>query len=185
MLDSIKEALNYLKSPGVIAVPTETLWGLSCSALAKEQIERIYQIKNRPTNKSFIVLVDSIKMLKKYVGEISDDQKRFLLADRPTTVIFPNIKGLPALLLANDKSLAFRITKHPQIKRLITEFGSPIVSTSANLSGEPAAQTFEELSATILEAVDYTLNLHSDYKPTSTPSRIVKIVGNDVEIIRP
>lgn len=180
----MKEALKHLKTPGVIAIPTETVWGLSCSALAPEQIERIYTIKNRPSDKSFITLVDSVKMLEEYVGRISQKQKSFLLSTKPTTVIFQKIKRLPNILLAPDKSLGFRITKHPQIKCLIRDFGSPIVSTSANLSGEPAAQTFTELSPTILAAVDYTLNLHTDYKPTLAPSRIVKIVGNEVKIIR-
>ena len=185
MVDWMKEALSYLKKPGVIAIPTETVWGLSCSAFSKDQIERIKNIKNRPSNKSFIVLIDSIKMLEEYVGKINQKQKKFLLDNKPTTVIFPEIKGLPNTLLATDKSLAFRITKHPQIKDLITHFGRPIVSTSANISGMPVAQNFEELSSPILEAVDYALNLQTDFISTSEPSRIVKIVGKEVEIIRP
>lgn len=185
MEKKIQEALYHLKKPGVIATPTETVWGLSCSALSEAQIERIYTIKNRPSNKSFIVLVDSIEMLEHYVGVINKKQREWLLSDRPTTVIFSNIKGLPPSLLADDYSLAFRITRHPQIKTLITQFGAPIVSTSANISGSPAAQTYEELSPAILEAIDYALNLQSDYTPTSTPSRIVKLNGDEVEIIRP
>lgn len=184
MNDVINKAIQTLKIPGVIATPTETVWGLSCSAHSKSQIQRIYNIKNRPLNKSFIVLVDSEEMVIKYVGEISSEQKAYLNSDKPTTVIFPEVKGLPKELLATDGSLAFRIVKHPQIKSLITQFGNPIVSTSANLSGDPAAKTFEELNQSIVEAIDYALNLQSEFKPTSTPSRIVKIVDGKVEIIR-
>lgn len=184
MNETLHKAITTLRKPGVIATPTETVWGLSCSALSEAQIERIAKIKNRNPNKSFIVLVNSEEMASKYIGALNKVQKAHLNNNRPTTVVFPKIIGLPKILLAADKSLAFRITQHPELKSLITQLGHPIVSTSANLNGEPAAKTAKELHPSILEAVDYTLNLNSNFKPTAIPSKIVKIDGESVEIIR-
>lgn len=181
---ALLKALNVLNKPGVIVTPTETVIGISCSALAEDQIDRIYQIKQRPNSKAFIVLVDSIKMIKDYSEEIGELEIEYLTSERPTTVILKKIKKLPINLIAKDGSLAFRITKHPDLKRMITELKVPIVSTSANISGNPTALLLKDVDKSILEAVDYSLNLQSNYKPSSQPSRIVKIQDSEVEIIR-
>ena len=184
MKSTLEKALTILQKPGVILTPTETVIGLSCSALSENQISRIYKIKNRPSSKAFIVLVDSISMVEQYIKEISELQKEHLKSNEPTTVILNNIKGLPKNLIAEDGSLAFRITKHPELKKLISQLGGPLVSTSANLSGQPTASTLKEVDPVILDQVDYSLNLQSNYKSSSKPSRIVKIIGDKVDIIR-
>ena len=180
----LNQALHILQKPGVILTPTETVIGISCSALSKKQISRIYKIKNRPDSKAFIVLVDSISMVEHYIKGISQLQKEYLNSEEPTTVILNDIIGLPKNLIAEDGSLAFRITKHPELKQLINQLGEPIVSTSANLSGQPTAISLKEVDPVILDQVDYSLNLQSNYVPSSKPSRIVKIVGNRVDVIR-
>tara|TARA_Y100000589_G_scaffold321948_1_gene354104 strand:- start:1576 stop:2133 length:558 start_codon:yes stop_codon:yes gene_type:complete len=180
----LEEALVTLRKPGVILTPTETIVGLSCSALSETQIARIYKIKKRPSSKAFIVLVDSMNMLEKFVSEINSLQKEYLNSERPTTVILNNTRGLPSTLLASDGTLAFRITKHPELKELINKLGIPLVSTSANLSGKNSALTLKEVDPVILDQVDYSLNLQSKYSLNPIPSRIVKIIGKKVEIIR-
>ena len=181
---TLDEALNILQKPGVILTPTETVIGISCSALSENQISRIYKIKNRTSSKAFIVLVDSISMVEHYTKNINQLQKEYLNSEEPTTVILKDITGLPKNLIAEDGSLAFRITKHPELKKLINHLGIPIVSTSANLSGQPTANSLKEVDPVILDQIDYSLNLQSNYVPSSKPSRIVKIVGNRVDIIR-
>tara|TARA_B100001173_G_scaffold154982_1_gene134350 strand:- start:3696 stop:4253 length:558 start_codon:yes stop_codon:yes gene_type:complete len=180
----LEEALIILKKPGVILTPTETIIGISCSALSETQIARIYKIKKRPSSKSFIVLVDSINMLEKFVSNINALQRKYLNSERPTTVILKNTKGLPSDLLASDGTLAFRITKHPELKQLINQLGLPLVSTSANVSGESSALTLKEVDPIILDQVDYSLNLQPNPRINSSPSRIVKIIDEEVEIIR-
>jgi L-threonylcarbamoyladenylate synthase len=184
MSPAIKKALSILNKPGVILTPTETIVGLSCSALSESQIHRIYKIKNRSDSKTFIVLVDSILMIYKFVNTISDLQKEYLNASEPTTVILNNIKGLPPSLVSEDGTLAFRITKHPELKILISHLGIPLVSTSANLSGESAPKKLEDVDPVILDQIDYSLNLHSNYNISSKPSKIVMVKGNKVDIIR-
>ena len=184
MDENLKTACEILKLPGVIVTPTETVMGISCAALSKEQINRVYEIKKRPGSKALIVLVDSVDMIKKYVKNISELELSYLNAEIATTVILHDLKNLPENLVAQDGSLAFRITKHPELTKLITQLGFPIVSTSANISGESTALTSKEVNPLILEAVDYILNLQSNFKPSSKPSRIVKIKGSEVEIIR-
>ena len=184
MNSELNQALHILQKPGVILTPTETVIGISCSALSENQISRIYKIKNRPGSKAFIVLVDSITMVENYIKNISQLQKEYLNSVEPTTVILNDIIGLPKNLIAEDGSLAFRVTKHPELKKLINQLGEPIVSTSANLSGQPTATLLKEVDPVILDQVDYSLNLQSNYVPSSKPSRIVKIIGNRVDVIR-
>jgi L-threonylcarbamoyladenylate synthase len=123
-------------------------------------------------------------MVQKHVKNLTLLQKKHLKNAEPTTVILNDIQNLPNSILAKDQTLAFRIVKHPLIVELIKKLGQPIVSTSANLSGESSARKFEELSPSILDRVDYTLNLPSSFTPTFKPSKIVKIIGEKVEIIR-
>lgn len=177
-------AIQHLKKGNIIACPTETIWGLSCLASNEQSVSRMFEIKNRPPNKSLIVLVNNIKMVQQYVKNLTPLQKKHLENTEPTTVILNEIQNLPNSILAKDQTLAFRIVKHPLIVELIKNLGQPIISTSANLSGELSARKLEELSQVILDRVDYTLNLPSSFTPTFKPSKIVKIIGERVEIIR-
>ena len=170
---------------GIIIYPTDTVWGLGGDATNPEVIKRIYRIKNRPDNKSMLILVDGYKMLQQYVENIPLEIWELLEKSIvPTTVIYTNPKNLPRELLAPDGSIGIRIVQRGFAKDLIKATGKPLISTSANLSGQPTPTQFDEISNEILQRVDYVVNLHRN-TATNHPSRIIKWTKeNGVEIIR-
>ncbi len=180
----IKEVVNNLRKGNTILYPTDTVWGLGCDATNEESVKKIYQIKNREESKSLIILVDSIEMLKNYVDKISDKVFGILnKSKRPTTVIYNNPKNLAENTIASDNTIAIRIPKDEFCQKLIKEFGKPIVSTSANISGKPTPKSFSEISKAILNSVDYVVDLHQE-KRSEKSSRILKIDGDSVIVIR-
>ncbi|MEX6625843.1 L-threonylcarbamoyladenylate synthase [Tenacibaculum salmonis] len=181
MFVEIKEKLEKGKT---ILYPTDTVWGLGCDATNQNAVNKIYIIKNRAESKSLIILVDSIEMLKEYVDSISDIVLNILkTVEKPTTIIYPNPKNLAKNTIASDNTIAIRIPKDDFCLELIKEFGKPIVSTSANISGVPTPKTFSEISKAILQSVDYVVALHQD-KITEKSSTILKVNGNSVNVIR-
>ena len=180
----INQAIKIVEDGGTFLYPTETVIGLGCDATNEVAISKLYQIKIRPEEKSFIILVDSVEMIKKYCPLINKFEIKLLNQNKPTTVILRNIKHLPSSLLFHDGSIGVRITKHPLIKTFISTLNKPIVSTSANISGEPTIDSWENVNPVILELIDYNLNLHSEYKTTKTPSQIVKVVNGETIFIR-
>lgn len=181
MLDDI---INNLKANKTILYPTDTVWGLGCDATNEEAVKKIYLLKNREESKSLIILVDSIEMLQSYVESISEKALQILKkSKKPTTIIYNNPKGLAPNTIASDNTIAIRIPQDEFCIQLIKEFGNPIVSTSANVSGEPTPKSFSEISEAILKNVDYVVNLHQD-KVAEKSSTILKIEGDDVIVIR-
>lgn len=180
----INKAIEIVKNGGIFLYPTETVIGLGCDATNEKAISKLYEIKRRPKEKSFIILVDSIEMIKKYCKSINQHEIKLLNQNKPTTVILNNIKHLPKSLLFNDGSIGVRITKHPLIKSFINNLNKPIVSTSANISGETSINSFKNVNPDILERIDYNLNLQFKYKTTQTPSQIVKVVNGKTIFIR-
>ena len=171
---SILESLKILKAGNCILYPTETVWGIGCDATNKNAIEKIYQIKERPSEKSLIVLVSSITMLKEYVQELNQNIISVLETfPKPLTIIYPNVNGLAKNIYHADGSVGIRIIKQQFCEQLITTFGKPIVSTSANLSGEATPLSFNAISPDILNRVDYIVNLPS-FKGNGIPSTIAK-----------
>lgn len=180
----IKNTVDQLRLGKIILYPTDTVWGLGCDILNKNAVDSIYEIKKRVSSKALIILVSSIEMLKEYVI-IPDDKLSVLNNEKPLTVIYSNTKNIPNYLTANDGSIAVRITKDPFCKELIDTFGKPIISTSANISGNPTPSIFSEIDKTILSDVDYVVNWRQDDKSKSLPSKIIKFTGKDeIEIIR-
>ncbi|MCO5268438.1 MAG: L-threonylcarbamoyladenylate synthase [Brumimicrobium sp.] len=184
-LVDIKEAVQGLKDGKTLLYPTDTVWGIGCDCTNEEAIQRIIEIKKRDAHKSFILLVDSVAMLERYVDNIPDVCYDLIdLATKPTTIIYDTPNGLPTSLLAEDGSIAIRVTDDNLCKRMIQQLRKPIVSTSANISKEPTARNYSEINSIIKEQVDFILNerLNEDM---STPSSIIK-VGNDykVKVIR-
>ena len=182
---NLQEITDILQRGGTFLYPTDTVWGLGCDATDSDAVATIYKIKNRIASKSLIILVDSIAMLQDYITEIPQVALDILeKATKPTTIIYKNPKGLAANVLAEDNTVAIRIPDDTFCKQLIREFGKPIVSTSANVSGEPTPQTFSEISPAILHSVDYIVNLHHD-KINDTSSTILRITDTDeIEVIR-
>lgn len=184
--DDIKKAVEIMKQGGVILYPTDTVWGIGCDATNAQAVEKVYKIKHRDDSKALICLVDSDARMQKYVRNVPDVAWDILeLAEKPTTVILDNAVNLAPNLIAEDGSIAMRITREVFSKELCYRFQKPIVSTSANISGEPAAQNYCDISQELLSAVDYVCwTRRQEHKPHK-PSSIIKLSENgEVKIIR-
>ncbi len=177
--------IDIVKKGGIIIYPTDTIWGIGGDATNPRVIEKIYKIKGRNKEKSFIILVDGYKMLQNYVEEIPMEIWEILEKSlKPTTVIYPNPKNLPEELLAKDGSIAIRIIKKGFAKDLIKNIGVPLISTSANISGMSSPKSFDDIDASILQNADYVVNLHRK-TISDKPSKILKwSKENGIEIIR-
>lgn len=184
--DDIKKAVEVMRNGGIILYPTDTIWGIGCDATNREAVEKIYKLKHRDDHKAMICLVDSDARLQRYVRNVPEVAWDLLeLAEKPTTVILDNAVNLADNLIADDGSIAMRITREPFSKELCYRFQKPIVSTSANISGEPAAQNYMDISEEILNGVDYVCwSRRQEHKPHN-PSSIIKLSENgEVKIIR-
>lgn len=179
------EVLINVNEGKTILYPTDTVWGIGCDATSEVAVDKIFKIKNRVESKSLIILVDSIEMLQEYITVIPDVVLDILkAAKRPTTIVYPNPKGLAKNVIASDNTVAIRIVKDEFCEELIRKLGKPIVSTSANISGEPTPKSFGEISQAILDSVDYVVALQQDTN-SSKSSRILKInLDNTIEVIR-
>ncbi len=170
MQTEISNALDTLKAGGIILYPTDTIWGLGCDATNSDAIAKIYAIKRREDSKALISLVADEKQLKNSTGNIPN----FDINSKPTTVIYPNAKGISNKLLATNGSAAIRIVQDDFCQQLIQLFGKAIVSTSANISGNISPKQFSEISEEIKNNVDYIVNLRQNELMT-TPSTILLI----------
>lgn len=179
--DEINKALEVLRQGGVILYPTDTIWGIGCDATNEEAVKRVFEIKRRADSKAMISLVDSPNRLVRYVRDIPDVAWDMMeLTTKPLTIIYDNAMGLAQNMIADDGSAAFRVTSEEFSHELCYRFQKPIVSTSANISGEPSAQTFDAISDEIKEAVDYVVRYNQRCKEKHKPSGIVKIQNNGV-----
>jgi L-threonylcarbamoyladenylate synthase len=181
-LNKIKKAAEYLEQGGIILCPTDTIWGLSCSILRKESVEEIFDIKRRPKAKKLLVLVNSYSMLEDYIGEIPEIILETMRSERPVTVIYPKAENIPSYLLSKDGSIAIRITKDPTLRKLISFLGYPIVSTSANIGGEPYPKNFKDIDKHIVKSVDYILKTKE--QKNKKPSTILKLEGDRFKVVR-
>ena len=206
--EDIRLAIDTLRKGGVILYPTDTVWGIGCDATNPDAVQRVYTIKQRDDSKALICLVDSDARLQRYIRNVPDvawqlidsvtlGSGHFVTSDRnvtkcpdpnvtrPTTLILDGAINLAENLIAEDGSIGIRITNEPFSKELCYRFQKAIVSTSANISGEPAAQNYCDIDPRILEAVDYVCwSRRQEHKP-HTPSSIIKLKSNgEVIIIR-
>jgi L-threonylcarbamoyladenylate synthase len=193
----IKNAVETLRRGGVILYPTDTVWGIGCDATNAEAVKRVYDIKQRDDSKALICLVDSDARLQRYVRQVPDvawqlidcitgsDQSSASNVQRPTTLILDGAVNLAPNLIADDGSIGIRITQEPFSKELCYRFQKAIVSTSANISGEPPAQNYCDIDPRLLEAVDYVCwSRRQEHKPHK-PSAIIRLgVDGEVKIIR-
>ena len=182
----IKEAVEVMKKGGVILYPTDTIWGIGCDATNKDAVKRIYEIKRREESKAMICLADSDNRIQRYVRDVPDVAWDVMtLSTKPTTVIVDRADGLADNLIAEDGSIAVRITQEEFSKELCYRMQKPIVSTSANISGEKAPQNFCDISEEIKNAVDYVCKSRRNEHQPHQPSSIIKLTKNgDVTIIR-
>lgn len=194
--EDIRNAVETMRKGGVILYPTDTVWGIGCDATNPEAVKRVYDIKQRDDSKALICLVDSDARLQRYIRNVPDVAWQLLDSincsldsseqlTKPTTLILDGAINLAENLIAEDGSIGIRITNEPFSKELCYRFQKAIVSTSANISGEPAAQNYCDIDPRILDAVDYVCwSRRQEHKP-HTPSSIIKLKANgEVTIIR-
>ena len=175
-----------MRQGGVILYPTDTVWGIGCDATNPEAVKRVYEIKRREDSKALICLVDSDARLARYVRKVADVVWDMIeMATKPLTIIYEHPSGLAPNLLAEDGSVGIRVTREEFSKELCYRFQKPIVSTSANISGEPTPKTFDEISDEIKQAVDYVVRYNQRCKEKHEPSNIVRVKENgEFTIIR-
>jgi len=185
-VDDIVKAVEVLRSGGIILYPTDTIWGIGCDATNQAAVSRIYEIKQRRDTKSMLVLMENPNLLNSYVSEVPEIAWELIeVADTPLTIIYPGAKNLAANLLADDGSIGIRITSEAFTQQLIQRFRKPVVSTSANISGQKSPQNFSEISQEIKKSVDFIVNFRQDDLSKSVPSGIIKLgVGGQIEVIR-
>jgi len=185
-IEDVKKADDVLRSGGVILYPTDTIWGIGCDATNPAAVKRIYEIKQRQDAKSMLVLMENPNLLNSYISEVPEIAWELIdITDSPLTIIYPGAKNLAANLLAPDGSIGIRITNEAFTQQLIQRFRKPVVSTSANISGQKSPQNFVEISEEIKKSVDYIVEFRRDDLSLSNPSGIIKLgVGGQIEIIR-
>ena len=186
MNSQIDAAIKVLNSGGIILYPTDTIWGIGCDATNKEAVAKVYEIKKRENNRSLIVLAADADMVCKYVKEMPEIAISLIeVGDKPMTIIYPNAIGLAENLLGEDNSIGIRVPMSEFCKKLITRFKKPIVSTSANISGEEAPLYYEDISNEIRNSVNLVIAPEMEDFATHAPSSIIKVgMRSEIEIIR-
>lgn len=186
MLKEIERTASELQQGHTILYPTDTIWGIGCDAENAEAVRKVYDIKKRPTDQSFIILVSDANMLKHYVKAIPEGFFNFMGGqDRPTTYVFKEARNLPEELVRSDGSVGIRVVQDEFCQELIQKFGRAIVSTSANISGGETTASFSDIPPAIIEKVDYVVQWRQEDKIDAKPSRIVQWQPNgNVKVIR-
>ena len=184
--EEIRKACEVLQKGGVILYPTDTVWGIGCDATNEEAVKRVYEIKRRADSKAMLVLVDSdvkVDFYVKDVPEVAWDLIQY--ATKPLTVIYDDARNLAPSLIGEDGSVGIRVTSEEFSKQLCFRFRKAIVSTSANISGQPAPASFSEIQDEIKQAVDYIVGYRQDEPAGAKPSSILKLgKGGVIKIIR-
>ncbi len=175
-----------MREGGVILYPTDTVWGIGCDATNEDAVRRVYEIKQRQDSKAMLVLVDSSVKVDFYVRDVPEVAWDLIdLADKPLTIIYSGARNLAANLLAEDGSVGIRVTNEEFSKRLCQQFRKAIVSTSANISGQPSPKNFGEISEEVKSVVDYIVGYRQEEMSNPKPSSIIKLgKGGVIKIIR-
>lgn len=181
----VHKAYEIIKEGGIILYPTDTVWGIGCDATNPEAVAKIYALKQREETKSMIVLMNGEKMLYNVFKEIPEVAWQIIdLSEKPTTLILDQPRNVAKNVIATDNTLAVRLVKEPFCYKLLERMKKPLVSTSANISGQPTPIAFKDISPEIIKGVDYVVNLHRD-KIAGKPSTIIKLTNDcQVKVIR-
>ena len=184
--EEIKKAVEVMRNGGVILYPTDTIWGIGCDATNEEAVKKVYEIKKRADSKALICLVDSEAKIDFYVKDVPPVAWDLIeLSTKPLTVIYHGARNLAPNLLAEDGSVGIRVTNEEFSKQLCFRFRKAVVSTSANISGEPSPKSFADISDEIKNAVDYIVGVRQNEKGGVKPSSIIKLgAGGVVQVIR-
>jgi len=186
MEEDLKKAVDVLRNGGVILYPTDTIWGRGCDATNEQAAAKIYAIKKRSDSKSMLVLMENMNLLERYVEEVPAIAFDLIeITDKPLTIVYPGARNLAKNLIAEDGTIGIRITTETFTRQLIRRFRKPVVSTSANRSGENSPGTFAEISEEIKAAADYVVKYRQNDLTPASPSSIIKLgVGGQIEILR-
>lgn len=180
--EDIRQAVQTLRSGGLILYPTDTIWGIGCDASNSEAVKRVYQLKRRDDSKALICLVDSANRLQRYVFRVPDVAWDLIeFASKPLTLILDGACNLAPELIAEDGSVGMRVTQEAISHELCFRFQKAVVSTSANVSGEPSPANFSEISPEIVAGVDYVMRSRQNDLAKAKPSQIIKL-GRDGEV---
>ena len=172
----IEQALRVLKEGGTILYPTDTIWGIGCDPTNPDAVRKVYELKQREDSKSMLVLIDDDFRLPSYIDSVPDIAYELIdVADKPLSIIYPGAKNLAENLVAEDGSIGIRITSDPFCKQLIRRFNRPLVSTSANSSGDSSPAMFSDVSDRILESIDYVVQWRQDDITPAQASSIIKL----------
>lgn len=184
--NEVQKSVELLKKGKVILYPTDTIWGIGCDATNSKSVQKIYNIKGRVESKTMILLLDTFENLEKYVKKVPDIAQELInQSEKPLTIVYKGAKNISKNLIAADGTIAIRIVKDEFCRQLIENTGNPLVSTSANISGQPTARYFNEISSEIKENVDYVVNLYQD-KIGVKASTIIKFEDTGkFEVLRP
>jgi L-threonylcarbamoyladenylate synthase len=184
--NDIKNCINALQQGGVILYPTDTIWGLGCDAMNASAVEKVFAIKQRPKEKSMIVLLADARDVLQFVAAPPPDIIAIIEGfERPTTVIYDSALGFPDNVVNKDGSIAIRVTTDPFCKALIKRFRKPIISTSANISGAPSPAIFKDVNNIISANVDYVVSHRQEDNTIHSASRLVRINGEgDIVVLR-
>ena len=184
--EDIKNACEVLRDGGLILYPTDTIWGIGCDATNEDAVQRVYELKQRADNKAMLVLIDNVAKLETYVEEVPGMAWDLIdVADKPLTIIYSQGKNLAPNLLGEDGSIGIRVSREEFSQKLCFQFRKPLVSTSANLSGDPSPANFGEISEAIRNGVEYIMEYRQDDRRKAAPSSIMKSgKGGLFQIIR-
>lgn len=181
----MEKALEILKNGGTILYPTDTIWGIGCDATNVEAVRKVFDIKKREKNKSFIILVESEKRLQDLVEVPEMAWEIIDLSEKPVTIVYDNPRGLPEELLAEDGSIGIRLVKDDFCKKLISKLNQPLVSTSANFSGERSPMKFSDINPEIIRLVDYAVEDHRERVSQWQGSSVIRVwADNRIKVLR-
>lgn len=186
MKEEINKCLEVLKAGGIILYPTDTVWGIGCDATNEAAITKIFELKSRPEAKSMIILLDHTSRLPGYINNVPLQAYELMeLSEQPLTLVLDGAKNIARNIIAPDGSIGVRIVLDEFCRNLISRLRKPLVSTSANISGEPAPASFSDISEKIKSGVDYIVGLRQREKIINKPSTIMKVgTGGEIKFIR-
>lgn len=186
MQEEIIRAVEVLRKGGIIVYPTDTVWGIGCDATNADAVAKIYALKKSENKKGMIVLVDSIDNVVKYFSKVPQVAWELLeISDKPLTLILPGAMGVAPNLIPDEKTLAVRVPDHQFCRQLIKRLGRPLVSTSANISGDHTPVSFNEIDSHITDGVDYVVDAKYEVCATGKASSIIQLgEGGEIKIIR-
>lgn len=180
MTEEILKAYEVLEKGGIILYPTDTIWGIGCDATKVKPVERIFKIKKRDPSRSMIILLDQFEKLYRYVEKVPAIALDLINSiDTPLTIVYPGGKNLAKNLLAEDGSIGIRIVKNEFCQRLISLLNAPLVSSSANLSGQASPLMFCKISPEIIKSVDYAVDFDRDTINQVRPSTVIKFTDDE------